>query len=275
MRVLEHPSFNLMEFAERWRRARVSAIQSAIAASDESLALDAPVGVLPGESELLLKLDSKGRELALKNVFDFSRKLGLSAARFLKLTLEIDDFAELLPYLNLPCFRAPWLQHNSARVSTRSGCEVPSQLEGFGCDYWREALDGLIMGMGENERLSRHRSVGHGDSECVDVLFTESAELPRMVSSESAEPRRYGPIPPEMQAGIDAIRKKFEEMKIRVHLDGLSEGVLYYRLEPEEGVLCGAGGTLMQGNFSRDVQREFPSIIARDASPLAVYGGST
>jgi hypothetical protein len=135
------------------------------------------------------------------------------------------------------------------------------------------------MGVGDSERMARHQSVGHGDAQCVDVLFSEEYALPRIVSdlttASSALPQKFGPIPNDMSAGLELIRNRFESMKVKLRLEGVSEGVLYYQLEAEEGVLCGAGGKLMHDSFSSQVLQHFPSLVLRDTAPIAVYGGST
>ncbi len=280
MNILEHPRFDLTEFSERWRRARLSALSSVLAKKSTSLQLAFPLQ----EEQLLGLIDTELVDSALRNVFDASRKLGLSAVRYLGMTLEISDFAEILPYFGTPCFREQWRSHHAAnaaqaaQVLERKGCDALSKFGSFACDYWREALDGLVMGMGENERLSRHRSQGHGDSECVDVLFTEEFSFPRVVKENSGtapEKNKFGPVNHELEDALKSIRKRFESMKIGLHLDGVSENTLYYRLEAEEGVLCGAGGKLLHESLSRELAKKFPLLLIKDAAPLAVYGGSS
>lgn len=275
MKITDHNQFNLSEFSERWRKARVSSLVATLGNR----------GIENRDEGMLLRqISTEDREHALKTVFDYSRKLGSSAARFLGMTLEINDLAEILPSMGVSCFKNNWRPNKAAQVLERGACESLKSSGSFGCDYWREALDGLVMGIGENERLARHRSVGHGDSECVDVLFTEEFAVPRVVSegqskgqtaSDIRQSEKYGPVPVEITESLSNVRKRFESMKIKLHLDGLSEGVLYYRLEAEEGVLCGAGGKLMHDSFLREMSARYPTLATRDSSPLAVYGGST
>jgi hypothetical protein len=157
-RVILHEKFQVGELALRWRKARVSALSSVMGAE---LSVSDPYS----EYELLKKIHEADRERALRAVFDYSRKLGLSLTKFLGLSWELDDLAEILPHLQLGCFSGAWNQKNGARVLERSGaCESLSASGSFGCDYWREALDGFVMGVGENERFTRHRSQGHQDA---------------------------------------------------------------------------------------------------------------
>ncbi len=255
--VLQHPKFDLGEFRDRWERSRLSALASVLQKSSLN------------ESALLKEVDSKNQDQVLRAVFENSRKFGLSAAKYLGVAWELSDLIDVLPRLGLPCFAESWRSHNSAQVLERSGCVSLGQHGSFGCDYWREALDGLVMGVGENERLARHRSLGHGDSGCLDVLFTEEYVVPRVVSAESANPK-FGPIPSAMMKNLEPTQKSFESMKVNLLLKGFSEGTLFYQLDAQEGVLCGAGGKLMHESFAQDVAQMDPSLKIQDVSPIAV-----
>lgn len=264
--VVKDSRFDLEDFLARWKKARISALRT--------LGGDALE-----EEVLLAQLKDHNREELLRRVFDFSRKFGLSAAKHLGLTFEVTDLAEILRKSGMNCIGGAWVPHNAAYVLKRPGCASFKILGSLGCDYWREALDGLVMGVGENERLARHRSLGHGDSECVDILFFEEFTIPRVLSAESCAPvlpkQKYGPIETDVLDKFQPVFARFKQMKIQLVLEGISEGTLYYRLDPEKGVLCGAGGKLMHETFLRDTKKLFPDLDALDAAPLAVYGGST
>ncbi len=268
--ITQHTNFDLDEFQSRWLKARISALRAALGGGDGAFS----------EEQLLQQVSAETRDLVLRRVFDHSRHLGQSVVRYLGMTWEVADLVDILPRMGAACFSGRWLPHNEAHVLDRGGCSSLSALGSFGCDYWREALDGLVMGVGENERLARHRSKGHGDASCLDVLFTEEYVAPRVVSADthctsSGERLKYGPIPGEMIQALEPLRKRFEAMKVRALLEGLSEGILYYRLEAEEGVLCGAGGKLMHDSFASALAQRYPTLVPRDAGPVAVYGGSS
>lgn len=273
MRLLDYSDFNLVDFALRWKKARMAALQ---------VSLSITVLNNSSEFEILASVPELSRDAVLRSVFDYSRKFGVSASRHLGVSLEISDFSDLLQHVEIPCYASPWRTHNQAQVLERDGCESLSALGSFGCDYWREALDGLIMGAGDSERLSRHRSRGHGDLQCVDVLFSEDYTIPRVISSTTAKADsasssgvKFGPVPQDVQAALEEIGKNFEQMKVRFQVRGFSEGVLYYELEAKEGVLCGAGGKLLHDSLLLSFAEKIPNLIARDVAPLAVYGGSS
>lgn len=280
IRILEHPDFDISEFSERWRNARLSALKVSLRENGVSVSDPTePVDQAREEHRLLSAVRDEFRSVVLRKVFDYSRQLGMSASRAFKLSFEIGDFSEILESIELPCFRGKWREHNGTRVLERTGCEAVSLSGGLACDYWREALDGLVMGAGSAERLARHRSRGHGDDECVDVLFEEEFSLPRVIGEGAAKPRpeskKFGPVPTEVADALGVAADRLKKMKIALHVDGVSEGVLYYRLDPEKGVLCGAGGKMIHESFQRELNAKFPNLKLQDASPLAVYGGST
>lgn len=271
--ILEHPHFDRSEFSERWKKARIAGIFSILA----RLQAD-------GESEFdLLKaardVEPKEQDLILRGVFDNSRKLGLGATRYFGVTWEISDIVELLPFASSPCFSQVWRECDQVQVLRRAGCGVFGQLGRFGCDYWREAVDGLVMGVGDGERFSRHSSLGHGDVECVDVLYVENP-LPEFAVSDRGKRgiqrsgRKFGRLPDELLQRLEPIRKRYESTGLRLALEGLSEGTLFYRLESGDGSICGAGGKLLHESFAREVSRVSPALRIKDVGPLAVLGGS-
>lgn len=277
VKIINHPQFDIKDFSHRWEKARISALKAALKnwALDNSIELQSL-----NESQLLSLVIPENRESILRAVFDSSRKFGMNASRFFKMSFEILDLAEVLQELSIPCFQGKWRNHNAAYVLERKGCEMLASFGALGCDYWRESLDGLVVGVGEDERLARHRSQGHGDTECVDVLFTENYTPPRVIGAETAaspKPKssKYGPVPTALVSALDPIRQRFQQMKIQLALEGVSEGTLYYRLDADEGVLCGAGGKLLHDSLIREVATHFPELLVQDCSPLAVYGGST
>ncbi|MBK7844420.1 MAG: hypothetical protein IPJ71_12095 [Bdellovibrionales bacterium] len=257
--------FNIEDFKSRWTSARVAALKSVLGCqhpcSDENLDFD-----LDEENLLLMRVKAEKKELILRAVFDFSRKLGVGFSRYFGISLEIQDLAEILPLSGSPCYLGKWERHKEAYVSLRPGCADERLLGSFGCDFWREALDGFIMGASDEARLARHRSLGHGDGDCADILFEDSGMGPQ-------QGQHRGVIPESFAQGLEVIARNFSEKQITVKWDGYSEGVLYYRLEAAGAKsLCGAGGGLMHGVLKAEVQKFFPEIKVRDSAPLAVIG---
>lgn len=249
--------FNVNEFSQRWLRARKTAIRSVSVLSDDAASEE--------ERALLQKIPPGQREAVLRSVFDFSRRLGVSLSRHLSLSVGARDFADLLPMIASPCYAGRWRIHNEAQVATRSGCGFIEGLGSFGCDYWREALDGLVMGASDDVRLARHRSVGHGDADCVDVLFYDQGSGPK-------PGRHRGEVPAEYVQGLEVLARQFQEKGIVLKWEGYSEGILFFRMEAGAKPLCGAGGKLMHDALKGEVTKFFPGVELRDGSPLAVIG---
>lgn len=260
-RVLSDERFSPDDFQRRWLAARIAALRSVTgeAAADVEAA---------DEIGLLSRVPDAERDTVLRRVFDNSRKLGISVVRFLGLSWEVTDIAEVLGRCPTPCLGGRWSRTRTATVLERAGCEPVKAVGSFYCDYWREAVDGLVMGVGETERFARHASAGHGDPSCVDVFFDDSLD------HAGARPR-HGMVPEKILLGLSGIKTRLERMKATLTFEGLSEGVLYYRLESSEGPLCGASGRLLHESITREAKNLFPGLLLKDASPLAVYGEGT
>lgn len=247
------------DFERRWRSARVSGLRAVLGQSGES-------SHTASEEELLKSIPPEKRAAVLREVFDHSRRLGLSLSRYLGLSAESSDFAEFLPESPVPCFRGRWQSKEGSIVLSREGCSIPEETGSFACDYWREALDGLVVGAGRDTRLARHRCAGHGDSQCVDVIFDDDGSEPKMGLHR-------GEIPAEFAGGLRELSEDFARQGVSVRWNGFSEGILFYRMEAGSNPLCGAGGRLLHETLLSKLKSRFPALRAQDDSPLAVYGG--
>jgi hypothetical protein len=126
-------------------------------------------------------------------------------------------------------------------------------------------MDGLVMGLGDKERYVRHASVRHGDGECIDVFFTESA-------SGGKDANAWGPIPEHMALELFEAAEFFRhENGVPMELKGYREGVLYYALGASTDPLCGTAGMLI-AKFIARVRERFPGLAFVDATPQAVLG---
>lgn len=260
MRMIEHPNFDLIAFRDRWKASRLASLRSVI--QDDIPALDFD------EAALLGLIADDDRDKLLRLIFDNSRKFGASAVRYFGFSWEISDLQDILSQTHIPCLNGAWSDGVHAKVLTRSGCAEQMQTGSFYCDYWREAFDGLIMGVGETERYARHASVGHGDKECVDVFFDDAVKVDGM-------PTKWGEVPPLIAEALLPLQNRLKTLKINLFLHGISEGVLYYLMEKEMGVLCGNSARLYNEMLAKEVGTRFPGLGLQDASPLAVYGEGT
>lgn len=288
--------FDVSDFSIRWQRARLSALSIG---ADIEVCLSKDFAAV--EWEALQKISLSDREKILKAVFDQSRKLGLSLSKNLRLFFEPSDFQFLFSEIESPCIRGQWTQGQAVKkashalpigdvktkqelpvVLNRLGCNEAKALGSFYCDYWRESLDGLVMGLGESERLARHRSRGHGDDYCQDVIFSEDTDISVPIRKNAAEDNitkgidskpRFGPLPSEWLPKLDKVRSRFEATRIFVDFKGYSEGTIYFSIQSNEGPLCGSGGSLIRKALEEEVKAKLEyNGFFKDISPLAVLG---
>lgn len=238
-----------LDLAERWRRARRSALRAVVA---EDVADDVT------DDDLAVRALERAADDALRAVFDVSRRLGLSFRAYYRVELPLADLVRLLPAIGAPCTSRDWspISGDAAQRAERAPCGVWSQ-HPRACALWREAIDGLVAGLSGEVRFARHASRGAGDGRCVDVLHVH----PR-------SPSRYGPIPEAMRDGLDAIARTARALDgaLDVELLGMSEGVLYYRAQRAGGVGAGEVST----SIEPAVRRRFPDLVIREVSPRPV-----
>lgn len=262
-------TFKVEDFNQRWLKARTSALCKAFEKSENSL--QSSEAELFGQYFMQVAAASpeegiKKKDLLLRLVFDHSRLLAMSLSKFLGVTFEIQDFQDLLEKSEIPCVQGQWDSRKTAKVLSRQGCDFCSKSGAYACDYWREALDGLVMGLGDKERLARHASVRHGDGACLDVFYFDPPEENEDTS------QAWGPIPEAMAAKLLEICGDFEsKMKTAVLLKGLREGVLYFEFKSSTDTLC-SGGQILVSAFQRKIQKYFPVLRIQEVTPRAVLG---
>lgn len=233
----------LEELGDRWARARRAA-------------LHAVAGRVDGESddalaERAFEVDALE---AARVTFDNSLLLGKGFRRH-HAQVSFGELGPTLAALKSPCLRGEWRPHarEAAWVLERSPCGGCAAV----CDAWREALDGLVLGLSGDGRATRHRSGGHGDASCVDVIYLDPQSR-----------LRFGFIPDSMREGLDAVEKFLGSLKgTRVRFLGVSEGVLAYELDVE-----GCGGTeAVTALLTRAVKSRWPGLTPRDVSPRSPF----
>ncbi len=267
---IERSGFDQDDFLIRWGRARLFSLKKT---SADDLMITKPFvdlsSLLSFELDLLKKVLKENEDSVLKAVFDNSRKLGLSLSRRFQVRLEIEDIRNILSQSLIPCSMGTWETHKDALSVRRHGCESQKIIGSFLCDWYREAIDGLIMGVGEEERFARHASVGHGDSECLDVFFTETLIL-------NHKELRFSPVPHHIKNKLEPIQEKFRNMQKRLVFSGYAEGVLYYTIESEnDKPLCGSTARMFHTLLSKSIHELLPNLHMQDLSPLAVYAEGT
>jgi hypothetical protein len=263
------------DFQQRWTAARISALRKMIQIEPEIIASGSNLES-SSEDELVEQYFSKNlnsnpeecakaKDQLLRLIFDNSRLLARSLSKHLGLSFEIEDFQNLLQKSEIPCAQGHWESRETSRILKRNGCDYCTRSGANACDYWREAIDGLVMGLGDNERFVRHASKRHGDSECIDVFYLE-------LNSNKKDSMAWGPLPEHMAPTLTSICQDFEsKMKTSIQLKGLSEGVLYFEFNNSTDSFCG-GTKLLTSTFQRKLQKNYPGLTVQEVTPRAVLG---
>lgn len=259
--------FDAEEYLRRWEQARRAALAVAV---PTSIGAAPPVGpAIKGEEELLRDSlaedkDGTGRDTLLRAVFDNSRRLALGLSRRLGLTFELQDFKALLVSSKSPCYSGNWSLQGGAHVLRRPGCADGAGAGTLACDYWREALDGLVTGLGERERLARHGCSRRGDAACVDVLFAESDTVGGVRPA-------WGPVPEHLAIDLyEAVEYFRGRTGMSVGIKGVNEGVLHYELITASDAACAGGGR--SPRFQDILADRLPGLQSKDVTPQAVLG---
>lgn len=224
------------------------------------------------ENEFLLelnKLEEEKFEELLKSIFLNSRNLGLSYQKSKNLTWEKSDFTAFANKLGSSCLAGLWELKPSAHVLSREGCDSGKKIGRRYCQYWREAIDGLVVGISDEVGFVRNSSISVDDERCIDVFFDEESSPTDAIWSNA---NKWGALPDSIKEDLEGIQQKFEKMKINLKFLGISEKNLLYKLEPKENLTCGSAGTIYRSHLEKLVKEKFPFFSLKDASPVAVYG---
>jgi hypothetical protein len=235
------------DLAQRWGRARRAALLAI-------LGEDSP----EEEDALIERASARDFSELCRRVFENSLVLGQGFARYYGAQPGLEELPGVLGRLGVACLVGSWrrVEEEPALLLERDGCGAnPSASR---CDYWREACDGLVLGLTGGLRHTRHRSLGHADTHCLDLLY-----------ANPESPLRFGPLPPEMVPGLASIQRFIRGFGkgADVTFLGVSEGVLSY--EFTAGSRCG-GGEDLERLITQCVRQRFPGLTLRNGSPRAV-----
>lgn len=236
------------DLADRWRLARLAALRSVVKCTDT-----------PREEAPLIALAlARDADSTLRAVYDNSRKLGLGFRSYYAVDLPLRDIAAQLPQLGTPCHIVAWepVDEPPHYRSERAGCRVGALHPGA-CAYFREATDGLVMGLSSSVHFARYESLGSGGRRCVDALFVQPTSA-----------LRFGVTPDELKAPLEQVLRTARALDSSARLEflGVAEGVLYYTLE-----VATIPGRVHPGSAIRQaLRRRCPSLELRDVTPRSI-----
>ncbi|MBI2392334.1 MAG: hypothetical protein HYV09_22295 [Deltaproteobacteria bacterium] len=238
----------ISDLAARFRHARRAALRAVLADANEAESEETLL------ARALAEADSPKIE---RRVFENCLALGEGFARFYGATLSLADLPGVLPELDSPCldgvFAVPGA--DPALTLLREGCSSPHN--GRVCSYWREAIQGLVLGVTGGVITARHESRGGGNERCVDVFHVDPLS-----------PRRFGPIPDDARDALAAVHRLARAFDSSIDLDflGINESVLHYRVRRRDL----AGDFSVSALVERSVRRLLPHLSVREVTDRAV-----
>lgn len=240
------------DLARRFHQARRAALARVQAAPGAARRPD-------DEAHAALELDEEAFAKLTDLLFENARQLGLGFAGRHGAIEGRQELAELLGALELPCARGTWAHAGTEAVSflRRPRCSGPAQARC--CDYWREALDGLALGLSEGRlHHRRHQSRGHGDARCVDVLL-----------EDPQSPLRFRPLGPELRETLARVHAGVSRLAPGAEIEflGRAEGRLYFRVLQSPEVVA------LVPMLERALARHRPDLTPTDVTPRSVLVG--
>lgn len=254
------PVLEPADLDRRWRRARGTALGVPVSGSRADSRAD--TSTAPPETATLAALaeaPAERRELALSALFRSSWRLGRSAAERFGPVGGPAAAARLLGELKqVPCAAVSWRLDGELAWSEAAGCAANPERLPFVCDAYREAIDGLVCGLGDGVRFARRSSRGRGGAVCQDLLFpTARREL-----AWSTPPAELAPALAEIATGLAA-------RGVRIRILGMAENRLGYQVESADRPACGAGA-LVHALIENHFHHRLPGIELSAAEPRSV-----
>lgn len=247
----------ISDLAARFRHARRAALRAIVpdAIDRES------------EEDLLIRaLGSADASDLERRVFENCLALGRSFARFFGATLSLADLPRVLPELGSPCLDGVFAIDSADPALTllREGCASllgarGTPHDGRACSYWREAIEGLVLGLTGGVVMSRHERRGGGSERCVDVFHLDPHG-----------PHRFGPIPDDARGVLAVVQRLAHafDSSVDVEFLGVNESVLHYRVRRREPSSVVSIASLVE----RSVRRRLPHLSVRQVTERAVFG---
>ena len=234
---------DLDDLAAAWKIARLRLLRSYLPPLPESTE----------EAELLASVSHSDHLGILSATFSHSWLLGKESRGHLGRPLTLGEIVEFLNHADVPCFMGAWKSesHSLVQYLYRGRCPQIPLL--FCCDYWKEAARGLVTGLNEELDFSRHRSIGHGDHNCLDYVY---------VSSKIE--RRWGTVPAIIRNAILPLTHALKKKGVLLELKGYAEHVLFCRIDGVYDPLADVDRPILLEEIRKTIHHKFPDIEIRE-----------
>ncbi|MFN8671584.1 MAG: hypothetical protein U0457_05780 [Candidatus Sericytochromatia bacterium] len=202
------------------------------------------------------EISTENLETLLRKIFDESRFLGLKQRK--NNILNLEEIISFISSLEIDCFNREIQQKDNYLSLEKKDCFYKNQ-NSYICTYWKEALDGLIMGLGDQERYSRYRSIKYGKNKtCIDAFYYENnREL------------QYGEVPEKIINFIIRKNKKYSENNLQIKPLGLNENTFFYNIKDSSEISPFRKKFIIEA-FEKTFRKNFPDFIPFENSPKAV-----
>lgn len=250
--IVGHSSFSIEEFLSRWQRARTACLLKML-----------PEATQLTEQALLQeasKLPEDSQNHILKELFHNCWRLGQSTKRFFGLSWDLEDFADVLQTESIPCLKGTWSRSREHVVLKRPGCHQGQSIGSFACHYWREAVDGIVMGCGQSVHYARLKNTFFDNDPCEDVFFLENTGSEHL----------YPPVPESMLATLKPVMESISRIQVTVQLRGYRDGNLYYQFHTKDSLSCSSVPSIARNLLQQAVHKHLPNITLVDVEPKSV-----
>jgi len=241
----------LDEYSRRWKELRFSLIKPAGDYFRARTEVESVAHVPPLE-----------REDLLRNIYSRSRNLGDEIREALGRSLLLSEIIDILTHSGISCFSGSWKKESAALTRYLYRGECPGIPEQFCCDYWREAARGLVEGLNPEIAYSRHRSLGHGNSGCLDYVFLSPGVN-----------RKLGLVPTEIRAFLAPLQNSFARQKISITLEGLCEDTLYLTVDRQSHPLDKEERALITETILSRAHQRFPQLKLSNRKQSGYFDG--
>lgn len=208
----------------------------------------------------MIQTEQQKQNQELRQAFDSGRDSGLQLRHDNQGPLSTRDLAHVLSRSALPCVGGTWQeQEPDVWILQRPPCQRESA---HMCAVWRESVDGLVMGAGEEARYSRHSHFEDPDELCVDVLYTIDKPHWRWASL----PQKYHFMMQELQADLATHQAELTIL-------GYAEGQIFYTLKDSHPALAGHRHGFLSESLQHKAKAFHAEVRLIEMSPRAVWNG--
>lgn len=237
---------SIQDLAQRWEKARRAAAQAVVG----------PAATTSDENALqacATEVDEAGFH---RKLFENCARLGEGFARVERRRVSVDEIPTVLSALQSPCLKSGQWEAVGEGTWRLRRPPCAAQCSKAQCDAWREAVDGLVLGLTGGARHTRTASAGHGQALCVDIVY-----------ADADNPLRYGDIDEALVPTLESVQNFVRQFKgTDVRFLGVSEGVLLYQFDASG---CG-GSHSAQTLVEQLLTQKLPHLRLRELSPRPV-----